>query len=432
MENKEKKKPRAILVGICLKYESKYSLDFDIFEFMEELSELAEASEIEVVGNMIQNKDSYEPKYLIGKGKVEEIKDMCQKLDANLVIFSHELNGSQLRNLEEYLDVEVIDRTNLILDIFSKRAISKSGKLQVELAQQNYRSSRLTGFGVQMSRQDGHIGSRGPGEKKLETDRRHIQARIDDIKKELNDIEKNRQTQRKQRLKTDIPIVALVGYTNAGKSTLFNQMIKTHPDYKQEKEVFVKDMLFASLDINLRRANLNSINMDYLVTDTVGFVSSIPHYLMDAFKATLEELEYADIILNVVDFSSKRKIMQLETTEKILNELNLENKSIIYVFNKIDKIDDESIDNILISKYKPSCQISAVNGYNLTILYELIEEFLTKDLIDVQILIPYDKGNILDFLHQKYNFTEEFLEEGSMIKLKINKSDMDRIKDYMV
>ena len=283
----EKQQERALLIGLNITTNVKKIDDIDINESMEELKELAKAAGAEVVGSLIQNRPAIDAAYYVGKGKVEELRAYCEATDATMVIFNDELSGAHIRNLEEAVGRKVIDRTTLILDIFAQRALSKEGKLQVELAQLRYRMPRLYGMGGEMSRTGAGIGTRGPGEQKLEIDKRIILNKIADIRKELKEVSKNRETQRVQRMKSNIPIVALVGYTNAGKSTLLNELIKTHKDYEEEKEVFVKNMLFATLDVTLRKATLPN-KRDFLVVDTVGFVSKLPHDLVNAFKATLE------------------------------------------------------------------------------------------------------------------------------------------------
>lgn len=426
-KNLEKNNSRAILVGISIKASTNDNETLSIYDSIDELGELAEACNLEVSGIVVQNKNAYDPAYLIGKGKLSEIKDMINKLEIDIVIFNEDLSGSQIRNISDFLDIKVIDKTTLILEIFAKRAISKEGMLQVELAQQKYRYSRLTGLGKSLSRQAGGIGSRGPGEKKLETDKRKIRERIDEIKINLEDIEKHRKIKRKFRLKNNLPIVALLGYTNSGKSTLFNEMIKTHVDYRPDKEVLAEDMLFASLEVHLRKATLPS-NMDFLVTDTVGFISSIPHYLIDAFKATLEELKYADVLLHVVDVSNENYELQIQTTNKILKEMNLLNKKVIYVFNKIDKVNDE----ISYLNYSPSVKISALKRYNLRSLYIEIDKILNENSVDLNLVIPFNKGDVLNYLHERYNFDEEYKENGIHINLKIRKEDMDYLKEYII
>ena len=319
----EKQQERALLIGLNITTNVKKLDDIDINESMEELKELTKAAGAEVVGSLIQNRPAIDAAYYVGKGKVEELRAYCEATDATMVIFNDELSGAHIRNLEEAVGRKVIDRTTLILDIFAQRALSKEGKLQVELAQLRYRMPRLYGMGGEMSRTGAGIGTRGPGEQKLEIDKRIILNKIADIRKELKEVSKNRETQRVQRMKSNIPIVALVGYTNAGKSTLLNELIKTHKDYEAEKEVFVKNMLFATLDVTLRKATLPN-KRDFLVVDTVGFVSKLPHDLVNAFKATLEEVQYADLILHVIDATNSSYELQKQTTESVLKDLDVD------------------------------------------------------------------------------------------------------------
>ena len=334
----EQLQEKAVLVGLNITTNVKKIDDIDINESMAELKELVKAAGAEVLASVIQNKPARDAAYFIGKGKVEEIRDYCHMLGATMIVFNDELSGAHMRNIEDVTGLKVIDRTALILDIFAQRALSKEGKLQVELAQLKYRLPRLYGMGGQMSRTGAGIGTRGPGEQKLEVDKRHILNRAADIRKELREVKQNRETQRVQRLKSNIPIVALVGYTNAGKSTLLNELIKTHKDYETEKEVFVKDMLFATLDVTLRKATLPN-KRDFLVVDTVGFVSKLPHDLVEAFKATLEEVKYADLILHVIDATNSSFELQKQTTESVLKELGADDKKTIIVYNKIDRLE---------------------------------------------------------------------------------------------
>ena len=300
----------AILVGV--------QRDEDISYSMEELEGLAEAAGARVLGTMIQNMERPNTATLIGKGKVEELKELADSMEADMIIFNDELTGMQLRNLEDAIGIRIIDRTILILDIFAARATSREGKLQVELAQLNYRMPRLTGFGKSLSRLGGGIGTRGPGEKKLETDRRHIQRRVTDIKDELTHLKNTRSVQRARREKSSIPVVALVGYTNSGKSALMNRILSDVQ--KEDKTVLEKDMLFATLDVQQRNVTLES-GRDFILIDTVGCVSRLPHSLIEAFKATLEEVTYADLLLHVVDASYENYDFHIKVTEKVMGEI---------------------------------------------------------------------------------------------------------------
>lgn len=415
-----------ILVGLNITTDIKKQTDIDIYDSMKELEELAQAAGTKILGTTVQNKETYDAAYYIGKGKAEELAELAENMEADTIIFNEELSGVQIKNLEEITETKVIDRTTLILDIFASRALSKEGKLQVELAQQKYRSARLIGLGSQLSRLGGGIGTRGPGEKKLEIDKRHIKQRIIDIQKELKEISKNRQTQRSSRAKSNLPLVALVGYTNSGKSTILNEIIKTHKDYDKEKEVYVQDMLFATLDVQLRKATLPS-NSDYLITDTVGFVSQIPHDLIEAFKATLEEVKYADLLLHVVDLSNDKYKLQMDTTNKVLSEIGVDNKKVLYVFNKADKVNYEA--NISVNE--PFIMISATKRYNIEKFYEMIEQMLSKSKKKVELLIPYSNSDIINKLHDKYNFEEIYEENGTRLKVSLEEEEYGRYKNFI-
>ncbi|CEN86123.1 GTP-binding protein [[Clostridium] sordellii] len=419
---------RALLVGLNITTNVKKVDDIDINESMEELKELAKAAGAEVVGDLIQNRPARDAAFYIGKGKVEEIKAYCDSLDATVVVFNDELSGAQIRNIEELVQRKVIDRTTLILDIFAQRALSKEGKLQVELAQLKYRLPRLYGMGGEMSRTGAGIGTRGPGEQKLEVDKRHILNKTADIRRELREVKKNRETQRAQRLKSNIPIVALVGYTNAGKSTLLNELIKTHKDYSEEKEVLSKDMLFATLDVTLRKALLPN-KKEFLVVDTVGFVSKLPHDLVEAFKATLEEVHYADLIVHVVDATNDSFEIQENTTKKVLKELDADNKPTIMAYNKIDKLDLD----IYPKNQENVVYISAKQGINMDKLMDMIQDALMENTHKVELLLPYDKGDIFSRLKNKYNIEEfEYVENGIELTVSLDEEDYSIYKDYVI
>ncbi|MGX9755085.1 GTPase HflX [Clostridioides difficile] len=419
---------RALLVGLNLTTIVKKSDDIDTNESMEELKELAKAAGAEVVGSLIQNKQAVDAAYYIGKGKVEEIRAYSESLDATLVIFNDELSGAQIRNIENVVGKKVIDRTTLILDIFAQRALSKEGKLQVELAQLKYRLPRLYGMGGEMSRTGAGIGTRGPGEQKLEVDKRHILNKAADIRRELKEVKKNRETQRVKRLKSNIPIVALVGYTNAGKSTLLNELIKTHKDYEQEKEVFVKDMLFATLDVTLRKALLPN-KKEFLVVDTVGFVSKLPHDLVEAFKATLEEVQYADLILHVIDTTNTSYELQKSTTEGVLKELGANDKKHILVYNKVDKLELD----IYPKSQEDIVYISAKQGINMDKLLNMIEIALMKNTYSVSLMLPYERGDIFSRIKDKYNVENfEYGENGITLDVNLDEEDFNIYREYIL
>ena len=419
---------KALLVGLNLTTIVKKNDDIDTNESMEELKELTKAAGAEVVGSLIQNKHSVDAAYYIGKGKVEEIRAYSDSLDATLVIFNDELSGAQIRNIENVVGRKVIDRTTLILDIFAQRALSKEGKLQVELAQLKYRLPRLYGMGGEMSRTGAGIGTRGPGEQKLEIDKRHILNKAADIRRELKEVKKNRETQRVKRLKSNIPIVALVGYTNAGKSTLLNELIKTHKDYEQEKEVFVKDMLFATLDVTLRKALLPN-KKEFLVVDTVGFVSKLPHDLVEAFKATLEEVQYADLILHVIDATNTSYELQKSTTEGVLKELGVNDKKHILVYNKVDKLELD----IYPKSQEDIVYISAKQGINMDKLLNMIEIALMENTYSVRLMLPYERGDIFSRIKDKYNVENfEYGESGITLDVDLDEEDSNIYREYIL
>ncbi len=423
-ETIKKTEYNAILVGLDLG-EGKYR--YAKFEdVMTELEELAQAAEVNTVAVMIQSRPSVDVRYYIGKGKVEELCEMVQNMGANLVIFNNELSGSQIRNLEDELCVDVIDRTTLILDIFAKRAVTGEGKLQVELAQLKYKLPRLSNTGEGLSGTGAGIGARGPGEKKLETDKRRIRRKIFEIERELKEVQKNREVQRKSRKKSAIPIVALAGYTNAGKSTLFNRLIQSHRDYAESKKVFVKDMLFATLDTSLRKAELPNGN-EYLLTDTVGFVSDLPHDLVNAFHSTLEELTYADLILHVVDVSNEKYDLQMNTTETVFEEIGVDGIPILTVFNKADLAEDD----VLMGRGSDKILISAKSGYHLEELLQKVQSIISSNK-PVTMKISYEKGNLLNYFHSKYRIEDErYEEDGTYITFSIDEADYNKYREFM-
>lgn len=420
-------KEKALCVGLNLTSLVKRPDDIDIEDSMLELKELVQAAGAEVVGDLIQNRSSIDAATYMGSGKIEEIKAYAESLDASMVVFNDELSGAQIRNIEDIVGKKIIDRTTLILDIFAQRALSREGKLQVELAQLKYRLPRLYGMGGQMSRTGAGIGTRGPGEQKLEKDKRHILNRAANIRKELKEVVKIRDIQRAQRSKNRVPIVALVGYTNAGKSTLLNELIKSHPDYENDKAVFVKDMLFATLDVTLRKALLPN-KKEFLVVDTVGFVSKLPHDLVDAFKATLEEVTYADLILHVIDATNDSSDIQKSTTESVLKDLKADDKYTITVYNKIDKLDLD----IYPRNQEDLVYLSAKKNINMDKLMDMIQKALDKDSYHVKLLLPYDQGHIFSSLSDKYALESfEYLDTGISVSLSLDEIDYNKYKDYI-
>ena len=411
---------RAILVGLQRSEDISYS--------MEELAGLAEAANVEVLGQMIQSLERPNTATLIGKGKVEELAEMAKNMEADTIIFNDELTGMQLRNIEDAVGVRVIDRTILILDIFADRATSREGKLQVELAQLAYRMPRLTGFGKSLSRLGGGIGTRGPGEKKLETDRRHIERRMYEIKSELAQLKSTRGVQRSRREKNEIPTVALVGYTNSGKSALMNQILSLSE--KEDKTVFEKDMLFATLDTQQRSVKLDS-NHSFILVDTVGFVSKLPHSLVEAFKATLEEVVCADLLVHVVDSAFENYDFQIDVTDKVLAEIGAAGKEKIMVYNKIDLV--ETSDAIVPRPGTDSVYISAKYGRNIDELLEKIKKSIFKDEVNAKLLVPYTKGDVSSYLCEKAKVdVMDYRENGTYFEVTLKESDYQRLKEYEI
>ena len=412
---------KAILVGVQLGEDISYS--------MEELKGLCEAASIETIGSVIQNMEKPNTATLIGSGKVDEIRELVSNMEADLVVFNDELSGMQLRNLEDAFGVRVIDRVILILDIFAKRATSREGKLQVELAQLKYRIPRLTGFGKSLSRLGGGIGTRGPGEKKLETDRRHIERRIYDIRDELDSIKRNRATQKKLREKNEIPVVALVGYTNSGKSALMNRILsKTE---KEEKQVFEENMLFATLDTYQRRVEPDK-NHSFILVDTIGFVSRLPHLLIDAFKATLEIVTEADLLVHVVDASYENSDFHVEVTEKVLKEIGAGSKAKIKALNKVDLVGDRNTLEVN-STGKDSFLISAKYDTGVDELMSEIMKRIFGEMIETKLLIPYTRGDISSYIQNKGEVKNiEYTGEGTLMECSLKEEDYNRFKEFEV
>ena len=391
---------KAVLMGI----ESRESL--------EELRRLAETAGAEVAGIFLQKRDKPDSALYIGRGRAEELARDCQALEADICIFDEELTGVQARNLEEILRIKVIDRTTLILDIFAQRASSAEGKLQVELAQLQYRSARLIGLGTVMSRLAGGIGTRGPGESKLEMSRRRIRERMTELRRRLDELERQRAIRRKNRERNEVPVVALVGYTNAGKSTLLNAMTGA--------DVYVQDQLFATLDAVSRRME-TAEKTPYLLTDTVGFIRKLPHTLIDAFRSTLEEAVLADVLVIVSDGASPDMTAQHDTVEQVLEELGATGQKRIEVINKCDKADPAPA-------FPGALLISAKTGEGLDDLKRAIAEAIQETYAPVTFRIPFSRYGILSEIHAAGRvITEEHTDEGTNVTVMIAKEDADRL-----
>lgn len=408
----------AILVGLQLREDISYS--------MEELAGLAEADGVTVAGQMIQSLDRPNTATLIGRGKVAELAELCRNMEADTVIFNDELSGVQLRNLEEALEVRVIDRTILILDIFADRAVSREGKLQVELAQLQYRMPRLTGFGKSLSRLGGGIGTRGPGEKKLETDRRHIAGRIDDIKAELVRIGKTRDVQRSGREKSKIPVVALMGYTNSGKSAIMNRLLELSE--REDKTVSSQDMLFATLDTQHRKITLEQ-GSEFILIDTVGFVSKLPHSLIEAFKSTLEEVRYADLLVHVVDSSYENRDFYMGVTNEVIRQIGAGGKEQIIAYNKMDIAKSVPLD---VSGHD-AVYLSAKTGEHVDELVEKIRAKIFGGRVEMTLLIPYQRGDITSYLCENAQISSmEYKEDGTLLHGKLEREDALRYEKFAV
>ena len=392
---------------------------------MKELAELVYADGAEVVGEVTQNIYKFNPKYLIGSGKVDEIKEMVELLEVDAVVFNDELSGIQVRNLEKRIKKKVIDRTNLILDIFGLRATTYEAKLQVELAMLEYQLPRLLGIDG-WSRTGGGIGTRGPGEQIIETDRRRLKREIDKIKEKLEKAKRTRDTTRERRIDSNIPIVSLVGYTNAGKSTILNRLKD-----EESGEVSVKNMLFETLDPSSRKARLLS-GREFIISDTVGFVSKLPTKIVEAFKSTLEEIKYSDLILHVIDASSEDLEIQYNTTMAILKDIEVLDKNIITVFNKVDRVDLYDINLPLRVMPDKKVYISALKDENMDSLLKIIEDNLDEKYFDVKLKFAYNDTDLLYKLVEKFDAKPIYEEDGIYLELKLEEREYEKVKDYVV
>lgn len=391
---------------------------YDVNASLEELSELCDTAGADVIASFSQNRESVDRASYIGTGKLYEIKEFCDQNGIEIVIFDDELSGSQLRNIEEILDKRVIDRTMLILDIFAGRAISSEGKLQVELAQQRYRLPRLTGMGKSLSRLGGGIGTRGPGETKLETDKRHIRRRINALEEELKTLGERRLRVRQRRKKLSVITIAIVGYTNVGKSTLLNLLT--------DAGVYAQNQLFATLDPTAREIVLPD-GQHAVIIDTVGLIRRLPHQLIEAFKSTLEEATSADVILNVCDASSENVKEQLEVTKNLLGELGCGDTPIITVYNKSDLLPEIPKEN------EKTVFISAKENKGIDNLLNKISEVLSDLMQEVFLLIPYDKGTHLNKIREKGTvFKENYSENGVEIHALVERKILKSLEPFIV
>ncbi len=396
----QEKKEKVILVGVATDDENEARIS------LKELGDLADTAGAEAVASLIQNREQIHPGTYIGKGKIEELRQMLYLYDADGVICDDELSPAQLQNLQAELECKVMDRTLIILDIFAARALTSEGKIQVELAQLRYRQSRLTGLGKSLSRQGGGIGTRGPGEKKLETDRRLIGERIGVLKKQLADVKAHREVLRKNRKKNNIFTVAIVGYTNAGKSTLLNALTGS--------DVLAEDALFATLDPTTRLFPLPH-GGQVLLTDTVGFIRKLPHHLIDAFRSTLEEAVYADAIVHVVDASNPQMERQMEIVYETLDELGVEGKKVLTFFNKMDKRTDEV--RLFDKRADDVLMIAAKHGEGTDEIAELLEKTVLEGRLYIERVYPFDQLGKIAVIRQKGQLIEEkYIDTGVSIK----------------
>lgn len=412
MHKIEEKEEKFILIAVASNEND------DTEESLDELQELIYTAGGVTVGRLIQNRDKIHPRTYIGKGKINEVKDLIFETDATGVVCDDELSPSQMRNISDALDVKIMDRTVLILDIFARRATTKEGKIQVELAQLKHRLTHLVGMRDSLSRLGGGIGTRGPGEMKLETDRRLIRDRISMLNKELDQVKLSRETMRESRNKSLIPVIAIIGYTNAGKSTLLNRLT--------DADVLEEDKLFATLDPTTRNLVLPS-GQQVLLTDTVGFIRKLPHNLIEAFRSTLEEAKYSDIILHVVDSSNPDSDMQMHIVYETLKNLNITEKPIITVFNKDDLSDkDISLKDV---RAEHTLKISAQKGTGIENLLEIFEEVLRNEKVYIEKIFPFEQAGLIQQV-RKYGelILEEYKPEGILVKAYLPKGLFQKIE----
>ena len=409
---------RVILVGVDLENNGTMNTE----ACLDELEELVKTAGAITVAKVIQKRERIHSGHYIGKGKMEEIKMMIQTYDASGIVCDDELSPAQMKNLEQMLQTKIMDRTMVILDIFASRAMSKEGKIQVELAQLKYRLSRLAGIGASMSRLGGGIGTRGPGETKLETNRRHIKDRIGELNQELKQIETHRQLLRNQRNKKGTPLLSLVGYTNAGKSTLINTLT--------DAGVLAEDKLFATLDTTTRKVKLPN-GTEVLLTDTVGFIQKLPHHLIQAFRATLEELNFADILIHVVDASNENRQEQMDVVYQTLKGLHCEKTPVITVYNKIDKNVQTPLPLDAIARDKVA--ISAKTKQGLDTMLEKIEILLKSFRTSMKVFLPYTEGSLLNMVHGKCEImTEQHKAEGVYLEVYAQEEMENRLQKYVI
>ena len=408
---------KAILAGLDAAVFSKEETATE--STLEELKALLETAGGTAVGTLLQSRPAPDPHSFLGEGKVEELRQAVEATGANMVIFDNDLSPSQIRTLEDITGATVIDRSALILDIFAQRAKTREGRLQVELAQYQYLLPRLSGMGRSLSRQGGGIGTRGPGETRLESDRRHIRTRISRLQQELKEVRRVRGVQRQLREKNSVPVVALIGYTNAGKSTLLNALTGAG--------IPANNRLFDTLDTTTRRMTVSD-TLDVLLSDTVGFIAKLPHNLVEAFQATLEELQYADLLLHVIDASDPERTAHMEVVEKLAAQLAPQGVPIIEVYNKADLVEPQ-----LIPVGENKVAISAATGTGLPRLLELVEQNLDTGVRRVTMKLPYSAAGEVDRIHREGKvFTTEYENDGILVEAALSREMQGRYRDYIL
>lgn len=405
----EEKQEKMVLVGV------QEENGDDTEESLQELAELAKTAGAEAVAILIQNREKIHPGTYIGKGKIEEIRETAENLGADCIVCDDELSPAQLSNLQDALGMKVIDRTVMILDIFAAHAFTKEGKIQVELAQLKYRAARLVGLRNSLSRLGGGIGTRGPGEKKLEVDRRLIRDRISQLKAELREVQQNREVTRKQREINHLPVAAIVGYTNAGKSTLLNRLTGAG--------VLAEDKLFATLDPTTRQLSMES-GQKVLMTDTVGFIRKLPHNLVEAFKSTLEEAKYADILIHVVDASNPQLYTHMQVVYDTLEQLGVKDKKVMTLFNKCDSLEEQGMEDTVLKDFRAdvTVRISAKTGMGMEGFLSEMERILLERNVYIEKLFPYAEAGKIQIIRQKGRLlSEEYTEDGVLVKAYVPK-----------
>lgn len=419
MEEKQK----VLLVGVNLNDE------FYFFKSMSELEELVKACQMLPIGSIVQNLKEINSAFYVGSGKLEEIKDKINELHPDLVVFNNELSPSQLKNLELKLDIQILDRTSIILNIFALRAKTNEAKMQVEIAKLRYMLPRLSGLHLSLGRQGGGSGfsNKGSGEKQIELDRRIIEDRISKLNKELSEIETRRNIQRRKRSNSQIPLVSLVGYTNAGKSTLLNALVDLSLS-DESKKVYEEDMLFATLETSIRKIKIKD-GKEFLLSDTVGFIRELPHMLIKAFRSTLDEVKNSDLLLHVVDFSDEDYEENIRVTNSTLKEIGADNIPVIYVFNKCDKVNDSKLPYVDGNKV---C-ISAKNNIGINELINVISNNIFKEYVTCKMQIPFKRGDVVSYLKEKYDFiSTQYTNDGTLIEICLNEKDYGKYKNYII